>query len=57
VICSAGRPAGATRPEKTDCFCEEQLGFGTAKAVIASRAATVHASVLLALSQELVAGA
>jgi len=29
VICSAGQPERATRPEKTDCFCEEQLGFGT----------------------------
>jgi hypothetical protein len=29
------------------------LGFGTAKAVIASRAVTVHASTLLAPSQEL----
>jgi hypothetical protein len=28
------------------------LGFGTAKAVIASRAVTVHASTLLAPSQE-----
>jgi hypothetical protein len=26
----------ATKPEKTDRLCEEQLGFGTAKAVIAS---------------------
>jgi hypothetical protein len=46
VICSAGRPAGAIKPEKTDCFCEEQLGFGTAKAVIASRGcdgACIHA--------------
>jgi len=31
------------------------LGFGTAKAVIASRAVTVHASTLLAPSQELAA--
>jgi len=28
-------------------LCEEQLGFGTAKAVIASRAAMVHVSTLL----------
>ena len=34
-------------PEKTDAFCEEALGFGTAKAVIASRAVTVHASTQL----------
>jgi hypothetical protein len=33
------------------------LGFGTAKAVITSRAVMVHASTLLAPSQELVAGA
>jgi len=57
VICSSGRPERATGPEKTDCFCEEQLGFGTAKAVIASRAATVHVSTQLALSQELADGA
>ena|SRR5437867_7374770 len=47
----------AARPEKTDCSCEGQLGFGTAKAVIASRAVTVHASTLLASSQELMARA
>jgi hypothetical protein len=57
-----GDPLGeATRrvagPEKTDWLCEGQLGFGTAKAVIASKAATVHVSTLLAPSQELVAGA
>ena len=37
--------------------CEEQLGFGTAKAVIASGAATVHASTLLTPLQELAARA
>jgi len=57
VICSAGQPEGATGPEKTDWFCEEQLGFGTAKAVIASRAVTVHVSTLLTPSQELAARA
>jgi hypothetical protein len=45
------------RPEKTGGLCEEQLGFGTAKAVIASRVVTVHASTLLAPSQELMARA
>jgi hypothetical protein len=49
--------AGVTRkaigPEKTGRLCEEPLGFGTAKAVIASRVVTVHASTLLAPSQEL----
>lgn len=44
-------------PEKTDSLCEEALGFGTAKAVIASEAVTVHASTLLTLSQELAARA
>ena len=44
-------------PEKTDELCEEQLGFRTAKAVIASKAVTVHASGLLTSSQELAAGA
>jgi hypothetical protein len=44
-------------PEKTDELCEEQLGFKTAKAVIASRAVTVHASTQLTPSQELAAGA
>jgi hypothetical protein len=32
----------ATRPEKTDSLREMLLGFGTAKAVIASGAVTVH---------------
>ena len=49
-------PGGATRqaarPEKTDVICEDALGSGTAKAVIASGAVTVHASTLLAPSQE-----
>jgi hypothetical protein len=53
--------AGATRkaagPEKTGKLCEEQLGFGTAKAVITSGVVTVHASTLLASSQELTARA
>ncbi len=48
---------GTTRPEKTDRPCEGSLGFGTAKAVVASGAVTVHASTLLAPSQELVARA
>ena len=46
-----------TRPEKTDRAARSRLGFGTAKAVIASRAAMVHASSLLAFSQELAARA
>ena len=45
------------RPEKTDERCEVLSGLGTAKAVIASRAVTVHASTLLTLSQELAARA
>jgi hypothetical protein len=57
VICSTGQSVGATRPEKTDVLCEEKSGFGTAKAVIASRAVTVHVSTLSASSQELVARA
>ena len=54
-------PDGATRwaarPEKSDVICEDTLGFGTAKAVIASGAVTVHASTRLAPSQELAARA
>jgi hypothetical protein len=50
------KQGGATRqaagPEKTDVLCEDALGSGTAKAVIASGAVTVHASTLLAPSQE-----
>ncbi len=42
----------AAGPEKTDGFCEEPLGSGTAKAAIASGAVTVHASTLLTPSQE-----
>ena len=38
-------------------LCEEGLGSGTAKAAIASRAVTVHASTRLAPSQELAARA
>jgi hypothetical protein len=53
VIRSAGQPEEQPDPKKPTDFCEEQLGFGTAKAVIASRAVTVHASTLLASSQEL----
>ena len=53
MIRRQGQPEQAARPEKTDCFCEEQPGFGTAKAVIASGVVTVHASTLLAPSQEL----
>ena len=52
VIGSAGRPGGTARPEKTDCAARCQPGLGTAKAVIAPRAVTVHASTLAAPSQE-----
>ena len=41
----------ATRPEKTNGFCEEQLGFGTTKVVIASGGcdgARIHAANSLA---------
>ena len=55
------RTGGAIRwtpgPEKTDGRCEAPLGFGTAKAVITSRAVTVHVSTLSTLSQELAARA
>jgi hypothetical protein len=37
---------------KIRLLCEGQLGFGTAKAVIASGAVTVHASTRLTLLQE-----
>jgi len=52
-----GATRRATRPEKTGRLGEEEPGFGTAKAVITSRAATVHVSTLAALSQEQMAGA
>ena len=42
----------ATRPEKTDSLRERLLGFGTAKAVVAPGAVTVHASTLWTPSQE-----
>jgi hypothetical protein len=42
----------ASRPEKTDSLCEEESGFGTAKAVIASGVVTVHAATPSAPSQE-----
>jgi hypothetical protein len=57
VISSGRVTCRATRPEKTDVLCEEQLGFGTAKAVVTSRAVTVHVSTPLASSQELMARA
>jgi len=57
VIGSVGRPEGTARPEKTDCAARCQPGFGTAKAVIASKAVTVHASTLVTPSQELAARA
>ena len=48
-----GRATGATaRPEKTDCAARRQPGSGTAKAVITSRAVTVHASTPVTPSQE-----
>jgi len=41
VISPTGQPAGnQTRKNRT--LCEERLGFGTAKAVVASGAVTVH---------------
>ena len=46
------RSGGTARPEKTDCAARRQPGFGTAKAVIAPRAVTVHASTPVASSQE-----
>jgi hypothetical protein len=49
---SGGAIRRATRPEKTGGHCEVQPGFGTAKAVIASGAVTVHASTRLTPSQE-----
>ena len=54
---SAEATRRTARPEKTDWFCEEQLGSGTAKAVITSGVVTVHASTQLAPSQELAARA
>jgi len=50
-------PVAATRPEKTDVLCEEALGFGTAKAVVTSRAVMVHAFSLVTPSQESSTGA
>ena len=57
MIRSAGRPEEQPDPKKPADSCEEKPGFGTAKTVIASRAATVHASTLLAPSQKLADGA
>jgi hypothetical protein len=56
VICSAGQPEEQPDPEKS-LFLRAAVGFGTAKAVIASRNATVHVSTLLTLSQKLADGA
>jgi hypothetical protein len=47
----------ATGPEKTDRLAKGLPGFGSTKVLTASRVATVHASTLLALSQELAARA
>ena len=57
MIRPAGQPEEQPDPKKPADFCEEEPGFGIAKAVIASRAVTVHASTLLAPSQELAARA
>jgi hypothetical protein len=57
VIRLTGQPEEQPDPKKPADFCEEEPGFGTAKAVIASRAVTVHASTLRAPSQELAARA
>ena len=48
-------PAGnllGSQTRKNRQLCEEWSGFGTAKAVITSGAVMVHASTLLASSQE-----
>ena len=52
MICFSEVTRGRAGPEKTDELCEEPLGSGTAKAVITSRAVTVHVSTLFAPSQE-----
>jgi hypothetical protein len=44
-------------PKKPTGSARSRLGSGTAKAVVASRAVTVHASTLLTPSQELAARA
>ena len=49
-----GDPKG-DRTRKNRRRCEVPLGFGTAKAVITSRAAMVHVPTLLTPSQELAA--
>lgn len=56
MISPRGDPKG-NQTRKIQRLCEEQLGFGTAKAVIASRAATVHASTQSTPSQGLAARA
>ena len=55
TISSARQPAGQPARKTRQLCSEEQPGFGTAKAVTASRAATVHASTPLTPSQELTA--
>ncbi len=47
----------AAGPEKTDELAKGAPGFGSTKVLTASRAAMVHVSTLLALSQELAARA
>ncbi len=49
--------SSSNQTRKNRWRCEVPLGFGTAKAVIALGAVTVHASTLLTLSQELAARA
>ena len=46
MIRSEGQPDGRPNQKKPTDSCEEQLGLGTAKAVITSKAVTVHASTL-----------
>jgi hypothetical protein len=57
VIRSARQLVEPPDPKKNRLLCKEELGFGTAKAVIASGAATVHVSTLLTPLQELAARA
>lgn len=54
VIRLRGNPEG-DQTRKNRRPCEGLLGFGAAKAAIASRAATVHVPTLLTPSQELAA--
>jgi hypothetical protein len=57
VICFSGQPEKQLDPKKPTVLARSSWGLEPARAVIASKAATVRVSTLFALSQEPIDGA